>query len=271
MILVFDVGNTETTIGLFEGESLRGHWRIVSGVPRTADEFGVTIRGLLALDGLTASTIEGAALGSVVPAVTEPLAAACRRMTGGPVVIIDARAPLPIRVDVDEPLTVGADRLINTLAASRLFGRDAIVVDLGTATTFDCITGDGVFIGGVIAPGVQTAMETLVRRTSKLPATELVVPPQVIGRRTEDCIRTGVMFGQADAIDGIVRRIKESWPGRQEPVVVATGGLAETFRTLCREFDRVEPHLTLVGLQMAYAHLAGSERDRRPTKLRKRS
>ena len=122
MILVFDVGNTETTIGLFDGESLRGHWRIVSGIPRTVDEFGVTIRGLLALDGLTANTIDGAALGSVVPAVTEPLAAACRRMTDGPVVIIDAKAPLPIRVDVDEPLTVGADRLINTLAASRLFG-----------------------------------------------------------------------------------------------------------------------------------------------------
>ena len=270
MILVFDVGNTETTIGLFEGDVLRGHWRIVSGVPRTADEFGVVVRGLLTFDGLSTDSIDGAALGSVVPAVTEPLASACRRMTSGPVVIIDARAPLPIRVDVDEPLTVGADRLINTLAASRLFARDAIVVDLGTATTFDCITGDGVFIGGVIAPGVQTALETLVRRTSKLPATELVVPAQVIGRRTEDCIRAGVMFGQADAIDGIVRRIKDSWPGKEEPIVIATGGLAETFKALCREFDRVEPHLTLVGLQMAFAHLARSEPSRSPTKQRKR-
>jgi type III pantothenate kinase len=227
------------------------------------------LRGLLALDGFGAERVQGAALGSVVPAVTDPLAEACRRIADGEVVIVDARAPLPIRLDVDEPLTVGADRLINTLAASRLFGTDAIVVDLGTATTFDCITGDGVFIGGVIAPGVQTALETLVRRTSKLPATELAVPEHVIGRRTEDCIRAGVMFGQADAIDGIVRRIKASWPGREVPTVIATGGLAETFRALCKEFDRVEPHLTLRGLQMAYVHLTSSERGRIAKRLRK--
>jgi type III pantothenate kinase len=195
-------------------------------------------------------------VGSVVPAITEPLVSASHRLTSGAVVVVDARAALPIRVDVDEPLTVGADRLINTLAASRIYGVDAIVVDLGTATTFDCITSDGVFFGGVIAPGVQTALETLIRRTSKLPATELVVPSNVIGRRTEDCIRAGVMFGQADAIDGIVRRIKQSWPRPHRPTVVATGGLAETFLPLCREFDRVEPYLTLRGLQMAYAHLA---------------
>ena len=256
MIVVFDVGNTETTIGLFQGETLRGHWRIVSGVERTVDEFGVLLRGLLALDGLPADDIVGAAIGSVVPRITDTLAAACRALSTGPVIVVDARAGLPIRLDVDEPLTVGADRIINTLAASRLFDRDAVVVDMGTATTFDCITSDGVFLGGVIAPGVQTALDTLVRRTSKLPATELVVPPSIIGKRTEDCIRAGVMFGQAEAIDGIVRRIKASWPRPETPIVVATGGLAETFRALCKEFDRVEPYLTLVGLQMAYAELA---------------
>src|SRR5690348_15110907 len=255
MILVFDVGNTETTIGLFEGETLRGHWRIVSGVERTADEFGVLLRGLLSLDGLTTEGIDGAAIGSVVPRITDSLVTACHGLSRGPVMLVDARASLPIRLEVDEPLTVGADRLINTLAASRLYGRDAIVVDMGTATTFDCITSDGVFLGGVIAPGVQTALDTLVRRTSKLPATELVVPPSVIGKRTEDCIRAGVMFGQAEAIDGIVRRIKKSWPGRETPLVVATGGLAETFRPLCSELERIEPHLTLIGLQVAYADL----------------
>jgi type III pantothenate kinase len=267
MILVFDVGNTETTVGLFEGEMLRGHWRIVSAVERTADEFGVLLRGLLSLDGLSDDGIDGAAIGSVVPRLTESLVAACRALTRGPVILVDARAGLPIRLEVDEPLTVGADRLINTLAASRLFERDAIVVDMGTATTFDCITSEGVFLGGVIAPGVQTALDTLVRRTSKLPATELVVPPSVIGKRTEDCIRAGVMFGQAEAIDGLVRRIKESWPRPDPPLVIATGGLAETFRSLCREFDRVEPHLTLIGLRMAYAQLAPS-RSREPAKKR---
>jgi len=257
MILVFDVGNTETTIGLFEGEMLRGHWRIISGVERTADEFGVLLRGLLSLVNVQADIVMGAAIGSVVPRVTDPLLGACRAMTSGAVIVVDARAPLPIRLEVDEPLTVGADRLINTLAASRLFAQDAIVVDMGTATTFDCITSEGVFLGGVIAPGVQTSLETLVRKTSKLPATELVVPPRVIGRRTEDCIRAGVMFGQAEAIDGIVRRIKKEWPRRVQPLVVATGGLAETFRPLCSEFDRVELHLTLMGLQMAYTLLTG--------------
>src|SRR5205085_12509984 len=157
------------------------------------------------------------------------------------------------------------------LGRTRRFPGDVLAVDTGTATTFGCMTGDGAFIGGVIAPGVQTALDTLVRRTSKLPATELVVPPNVIGRRTEDCIRAGVMFGQADAIDGIVRRIKKSWPGRQSPLVIATGGFAETFRTLCSEFDRVEPHLTLAGLQMAYVHLsraAPKERAGRSAKAR---
>ena len=252
MILVFDVGNTETTIGLFESQALRAHWRIMTGVPRTADEFVVLLRGLLQHEGMDESIVTGAAIGSVVPGVTAPLTDACRALTRGAVVLVDARAALPIRLEVDEPLTVGADRLINTLAASRLYERDAIVVDLGTATTYDCITSDGVFLGGVIAPGVQTALETLVRRTSKLPATELAIPAKVIGTRTEDCIRAGVMFGTADSIDGIVRRIKREWPRAETPLVVATGGLAETFRPLCREFEKVEPHLTLRGLAMAF-------------------
>ena len=126
---------------------------------------------------------------------------------------------LPIRLDVDEPLTVGADRIINTLAASRLYGRDTVVVDLGTATTFDCITADGVFLGGVIAPGVRTSAETLFRRTSKLPATELRAPAKVIGTRTEECIRAGVVYGAADAVDGIVRRIIKAWPRPGTPLV----------------------------------------------------
>jgi type III pantothenate kinase len=256
VILVFDVGNTETTIGLFESSALRAHWRIMTGVPRTADEFVVLLRGLLDREEMEASVVTGAAVGSVVPGVTAPLTDACRALTRGRVLQVDARAQLPIRLAVDEPLTVGADRIINTLAASRLYERDAIVVDLGTATTYDCITKDGVFLGGVIAPGVQTALETLVRRTSKLPATELAVPARVIGKRTEDCIRAGVMFGAADSIDGIVRRIKNEWPGREQPLVIATGGLAETFQPLCKEFERIEPHLTLRGLDMAFDLLA---------------
>jgi type III pantothenate kinase len=176
----------------------------------------------------------------------------------GSSIVVDASAGLPIRLAVDEPMTVGADRIINTLAASRTYGRDCIVVDLGTATTFDCITGDGVFLGGAIAPGVQTAAETLTRRTSKLPATELTVPRRAIGTRTEECIRAGVLFGAADAIDGMVRRIKNEWPRAETPLVVATGGFAEMLGTLCQEFDRVEPFLTLQGLQMAHTLLTAA-------------
>ena len=256
MILVFDVGNTELTVGLFNGRELRGHWRVMTDVARTADEFGVLLRSLLAASGYTPDVVESAVIGSVVPRVTRPLRVACEQyFTIDEPLIVDATARLPITLDVEEPLTVGADRLINTLAASRLFARDAIVVDMGTAMTFDCITADGVFLGGVIAPGVLTASETLTRKTSKLPATELAIPARVIGRRTEECIRAGVMFGAADAIDGLVGRIKAEWPRSQVPLVVATGGFAQTMAKICRSFDRVEPHLTLQGLQIAYTLL----------------
>ncbi len=252
MILVFDVGNTETTVGLFEGEELRGDWRFVTDVPRTADEFALLLRGLLEAADVPRGSVTGSAIGSVVPRITATLADGCARAFGVHAVLVDAGAGLPIRLAVDEPMTVGADRIINTLAASRLYRRDTIVVDLGTATTYDCITAEGVFLGGVIQPGVLTSAETLFRRTSKLPATDIVAPLRVIGRRTEECIRAGVLYGAADSVDGIVRRIKAEWPNAEVPMVVGTGGLASVIRPYCTELERVEPHLTLRGLQIAY-------------------
>jgi type III pantothenate kinase len=159
-------------------------------------------------------------------------------------VTVDGHSRLPITLDVDEPLTVGADRILNTIAAARLFGRDTIVVDFGTATTFDCITGDGKFLGGVIMPGVRTAADALIARTAKLPA-------HVIGRRTEDCIRAGVLLGAADAVDGLVRRIKAEWPRPTPPNVIATGGLASLVAPLAKEIEAVHPDLTLTGLRIA--------------------
>jgi type III pantothenate kinase len=256
VILVFDIGNTELTIGLFNAEQLRAQWRVVTNVARTPDEFGVLLRSLLDAADYGPQHVDGVAIGSVVPSVTGPLAEACSRyLRIARPVIVDGSVSLPIELDVEEPLTVGADRIINTLAASRLYGTDAIVVDLGTATTFDCITGDGVFLGGIIAPGIQTSAETLTRRTSKLPATELRPPTRVIGRRTEDCIRAGVMFGAADSIDGLVKRIKRVWPRPEVPMVIGTGGFAEVIAPLCTVFDRVEPFLTLQGLQIAHSLL----------------
>jgi type III pantothenate kinase len=252
MILVFDVGNTETTIGLFDGERLHAHWRLVTDSGRTPDEIDLQLRALLASRDVPVREVTGTAIGSVVPALTGPLSEACHGLFGSASIVVDARSTLPIKLDVLEPLTVGADRIVNTLAASRLYKRDTIVVDLGTATTYDCITAEGVFLGGVIAPGMRTSAETLFRRTSKLPATELVAPERVIGRRTEECIRAGVVFGTAAAVDGIVRRIKGEWPTPREPLVVATGGLAPMIKPHCSEIERVETDLTLIGLRLAY-------------------
>lgn len=252
MILVFDVGNTETTLGLFEGDALRSHWRLATDVPRTADEFGVLLQALLRAAGIDPAVVGGAAIASVVRPVTKPLLDACDQYFGAAALVVDGRSKLPVVLDVDEPRTVGADRIVNTLAASRLFERDAIVVDLGTATTYDCITAEGVFLGGVIQPGVRTMAESLFRRTARLPLTEILPPKRVIGRNTEECIRAGVLFGAADSIDGLVRRIKKEWPTTSTPLVVATGGLAETLQPYCAEFEVVDPFLTLHGLRIAY-------------------
>ena len=256
MLLVFDVGNTETTIGLCDGDAVTARWRVTTDGSRTPDEVFLLVRALLDASGVESAVIEGTAIGSVVPAVNGPLAEACQRLVGAPAIVVGAQSPLGITLDVDEPMTVGADRIINTLAASRLHRRDCIVVDLGTATTFDCITGDGTFLGGVIAPGVQMSADSLFRKTAKLTATELVPPRSVIGRRTEECIRAGVVLGAADSIDGLVRRIKAVWPGTGEPLVIATGGLASAFEPLCQELDVIEPDLTLRGLAMAFALLS---------------
>lgn len=252
MIVVFDVGNTETTIGVFNGAELRAHWRVMTDVARTSDEFGLLLSGLLRAREVEPEALLGGVICSVVPTITAPLGEACEQWLGIVPLVIDSRTPLPIELRVDEPLTVGADRLVNTLAASRLYGCDTIVVDLGTATTYDCITAEGVFLGGVIAPGLRSSADTLVRRTSKLPATALLPPERVIGTRTEECIRSGVVLGAADSIDGLVRRIKAEWPTGRTPSVIATGGLANLMAPLCREVDRVELHLTLEGLRIAH-------------------
>lgn len=261
MLLVCDVGNTETTIGLADAGRIVAHWRVITSASRTPHEFALLLRALLDLEQLPIESVHGAAIGSVVPPVTAPLGEGIRIAFGVTALVIDAGSGLPIHLDVDEPQTVGADRIINTLAASRIYERDCIVVDLGTATTYDCITRDGVFIGGVIAPGVLTSLETLTRRTSKLPATEVRAPATVIGRRTEECIRSGVVYGAVDAITGIVARIRREWPTGRDPLVIGTGGLAATLAPLCPVLEVVDADLTLRGLQMAHellsADLAG--------------
>src|SRR5213592_2992255 len=250
MLLAVNINNTETKLGLFRGDTLESHWRLTT-TGRTPDEWAAAITAALSQSGRSTSEVRAAIVASVVPPVTQAVCEAVATATGKAPVVVDGRARLPITLDVDEPLTVGADRILNTLAASKLFHRDTIVVDFGTATTFDCITADGRFIGGVIMPGLRTASDALIRNTAKLPATELTPPEHVIGRRTEDCIRAGVLLGAAEAVDGIVRRIKGEWPNGNTPQVIATGGLASLVAPLARAIESVHPDLTLAGLRIA--------------------
>lgn len=255
MLLALDVGNTEITVGLFESEAIRGHWRITTNPDRTPDEWGAALGAFLVHAGHSPNEIRAAVMASVAPGVTQSLLEGVSALTGAGVHVVDATSPLPIRLDVEEPLSVGADRIINTLAAVERYHADTIVVDFGTATTFDCITADGRFIGGVIMPGLRTSADQLTRRAAKLPATELRPPERVIGRRTEECIRAGVLFGAADAVDGIVRRIQQEWPTTDKPRAVATGGLASSIIPLTTTIDHVDPDLTLHGLRIAARHL----------------
>lgn len=248
--LVFDVGNTETVIGAFVRGELQAHWRIGSDASRTADEYGLLMTQLLGTLTARSGDVRSATLASVVPPLTSAFSDASRRYLDRAAVVIDARTPLPVRLAVDEPLSVGADRIVNTLAAFRLFGQDTLVVDLGTATTYDCVTRDGVFEGGVIAPGVNTAAEQLVSRTAKLPRVELAPPERVIGTRTESCVRSGIFWSAVEAIDGVVRRILAEWQ-RPNALVVATGGLAPLVAAHCRTVARIDPFLTLRGLWLA--------------------
>ncbi|MSR36677.1 MAG: type III pantothenate kinase [Gemmatimonadetes bacterium] len=258
MQLVVDVGNTETVVGLIEGTTdLKAHWRLSTPVPRTVDEYRHLLGALLAESD--AGAPRAAIVGSVVPDATAVLVPTLEALVDGPVLVVHPDSGLSIRLDVEEPRSVGADRVVNTLAARELYGRDTIAVDLGTATTFDLITADGVFMGGVIAPGVSAGLEWLGRRTAKLPRVDLVPPSATIGRRTETCIQSGVFYAAVDAVDGIVRRIIAEW-GRPDPYVVATGGFATVIAPHCVTVQHIEPFLTLYGLAIAGREMRARER-----------
>jgi type III pantothenate kinase len=255
MLVTLDLGNTEITLGLFLENELEAHWRLTTNPDRTPDEWGSAIGGFLLQAGHSPNEVRAVCLASVAPTVTQSVVEGVAAISGCTGVLVDARSPLPVRLDVDEPLTVGADRIVNVLAAVELFKADTIVVDFGTATTFDCVTADARFIGGAIMPGLRTSADQLTRRAAKLPATELRAPDRVIGRRTEECIQAGVLFGAADAVDGMVRRISAEWPTPTKPRVVATGGLASIVAPLTSTIELTDPDLTLRGLRIAAHHL----------------
>jgi type III pantothenate kinase len=254
MILAVDVGNTETVLGLFRESEPQGCWRISTDRRRTGDELGLMVSGFL--DSLEAGATR-AVVGSVVPVLDRAWAQACHAVGAEPR-FLNGASELPIQLDVESPLEVGADRIANTLAAAELFRRDTIVVDLGTATTFDCIGADGVFLGGVIAPGPRAGIARLTAVATQLPQVEIHSPPRVIGRRTVDCVDSGVFYATVAAIDGIVERILAEWQPT-DPLVVATGGLAEVVAPHCQMVERVEPFLTITGLAIADRHLRGED------------
>lgn len=259
MILAIDVGNTETVVGLFrEGatpEEPLHAWRFATDPRRTSDEHAFLLRGFLdRYRSPSDEPLRRAVVASVVPSMDRVWAGACRRLNVEHRAV-DAGAALPIELDVEDPAGVGADRIVNTLAADHLYGRDTVVVDLGTATTFDCITADGVFLGGVIAPGPRAGAEHLGRAASRLPHVEVAEPDRVVGRRTEACVNSGVFYSVVDSIDGIVGRVLGEW-GPVDPLVVATGGLVDLIAPHCSSVERVERHLTLIGIALADRHMA---------------
>jgi type III pantothenate kinase len=250
MILAVDIGNTETMLGLFEGREVRASWRLATEHRRTGDEIALLVRGLIEVEfGKGQQQVERAIIASVVPPLDRSWTEAFARL-GLPVTWVHAGSALPVRLDVEAPSTVGADRVVNTLATSVLHGRDAVVVDLGTATTFDCITRDGVFLGGAIAPGPRAGIDRLSQRSSKLPSIEIRSPDRVIGRNTVGALESGVFWAIVDGIDGTVRRILEEW-GPENPLVIATGGLAELIAPHCDSVDEIDAFLTLRGLVCA--------------------
>lgn len=254
MILTVDVGNTETVVGLFRGSEALSTWRVSTDRRRTADEHALLLHGLLDRALVPSDRpLRQAVIASVVPALDRSWRGAFRalHLEGR---FLDGESDLPIRLEVQVPGEVGPDRIANTLAAAELFGRDTVVVDLGTATTFDCIAAEGVFLGGVIAPGPRSGIQGLSGVASHLPQVEIAEPARVIGKNTRECLASGVFYTIVDAIDGTVERILEEW-SPETPLVVATGGLAELIGPRCRTVDRVEPALTLSGLALAHPHL----------------
>lgn len=256
MRIVIDIGNSEVTVGLSEQEAMRGHWRLTTTADRTPDEWALLLESIVIRAGHSPDEIHAACIASVNPGVTPAMVAAVRRGMTQQVGIVSATAALPLTLDVDEPWAVGADRIANALGALDQYGEDTIVIDLGTATTFDCVTSDRRFIGGSIMPGLRTSAEQLIRKAAQLTATELTPPARALGRSTREHIQGGVLFGTADAIDGMVDRIRREWPTAKVPIVVATGGLAALVAPLSRHAPIVDPDLTLHGLRVAADALA---------------
>ncbi|HIQ00680.1 MAG TPA: type III pantothenate kinase [Anaerolineales bacterium] len=250
MLLTIDIGNTNITFGLYEGETLGPRWRIRTIHEKMPDEYGILLDQLFRHRGRRPEEVTGVAVASVVPPLTPIFVQVCRKYLGRDPLVVDAGVRTGVRIRYDNPRAVGADRVVDAAAVRALYGVPACVVDFGTATTFDAVSSEGDYLGGAIAPGITIAAQALFERTAKLPRVELTRPPSVIGRNTVQSIQSGLLFGYVGLVEGMVARFKaELGP---ETRVVATGGLAEVVARETDVIDVVDPWLTLHGLRIIY-------------------
>jgi type III pantothenate kinase len=250
MLLVLDVGNTKTAIGVYRDSKWIADWRVTTHLDHLADEYYVLLKSLLADKGLGFEKLSGAALASVVPPLTATFEELVSRVLGKPPLVVGPGVETGIQIRIDHPKETGADRVANTAAVHRLYGGPAIVLDLGTATTFDVVSKDGEYLGGAIAPGLGISADALVRRTAKLPKVELNFPESAIGRNTVAAMQSGLVLGYVGLVKELVERLKMEIPGK--PKVIATGGMAEMVAAWTEVIDIINPRLTLDGIRIIY-------------------
>lgn len=250
MLLAIDIGNTNITLGLYEGNELGPRWRLFTEHDRMPDELGFQFFGLLSHAGHTPHDLHGVCLASVVPPLTGKVVEACQKYLYQDPLIVDAGVKTGVRIRYEDPKAVGADRIVDAAAVQHFYGGPACVVDFGTATTFDAISAEGDYLGGAIAPGIGIAAEALFARTAKLPRVDLARPPAAIGRNTVHALQSGLLFGYVGLVEGMVARFRhELGPGMK---VIGTGGLAELIAQDTKVLDFVAPWLTLDGLRLIW-------------------
>jgi type III pantothenate kinase len=250
MFLAVDIGNTNITLGLYEGDRLGPRWRLTTGRGKTPDEYGAILTGIFRHAGISPDQIGAAAMASVVPPLTGTFVEACLRYLQCEPMVIDGTSHTGVRIRYEDPSQVGADRVVDAAAAFKLYGGPACIVDFGTATTFDAISDEGEYLGGAIAPGIGIAAEAMFQRTAKLPKVDIQRPPAAIGRNTSHSLQSGLLFGYVGLVEGLVGRFKnELGP---ETRVVGTGGLAEIIARETNAITILAPWLTLDGLRIIY-------------------
>lgn len=250
MLLTIDVGNTNITLGLYEGDQLGPRWRLATDHERMPDEYGLQFVGLMEHVGKSTFDLDGVCLASVVPPLTGRIVEACRRYLEQEPLVVDAGVKTGVRIRYEDPRAVGADRIVDAVAVQRLYGGPACVVDFGTATTFDAISTEGDYLGGAIAPGISIAAEALFLRTAKLPRVDLQRPPHAIGRNTVHAMQSGLLFGYVSLVEGMVARFRQELGPQMK--VIATGGLAEVIAKETPVIEIIAPWLTLDGLQIIW-------------------